>query len=110
MTDGKPKPSPVQSSSRPASSSSKTPTSESLQQTLRRLQAGKGHRDLLVTRQELPVFKFRQNILELVARSSVVVIAGETGSGKSTQVPQFILEVREIAVTVIRVMNGGNDS
>ena len=34
-------------------------------------------------------------------------MAGDTDSGKSTQVTQFILEVREVVVMVVVVMNGG---
>ncbi|XP_060072709.1 ATP-dependent RNA helicase DHX29-like isoform X2 [Ylistrum balloti] len=51
-----------------------------------------GFRTLLKTRQELPVYKHRTAILDMIAGQSVVVIAGETGSGKSTQIPQFLLE------------------
>ncbi|KTF85608.1 hypothetical protein cypCar_00011466 [Cyprinus carpio] len=40
----------------------------------------------------LPVFQHRQQVLEALRRHRVLVIAGETGSGKSTQIPQFILE------------------
>ncbi|XP_033098056.1 ATP-dependent RNA helicase dhx29-like [Anneissia japonica] len=47
---------------------------------------------LLQTRQTLPVFQHKVTILEQIASHPVVVIAGETGSGKSTQVPHFILE------------------
>lgn len=43
-------------------------------------------------REKLPVFQHRRRILEVVQRHPVVVVAGETGSGKSTQVPQFLLE------------------
>ncbi|XP_033752111.1 ATP-dependent RNA helicase DHX29-like isoform X2 [Pecten maximus] len=57
----------------------------------RRRQSG-GFRSLLQTRQELPVYKHRTAILDIITGQSVVVIAGETGSGKSTQIPQFILE------------------
>ncbi|XP_069133013.1 ATP-dependent RNA helicase dhx29-like isoform X2 [Argopecten irradians] len=57
----------------------------------RRCQAT-GFRSLLQTRQELPVYKHRSAILDSINGQSVVVIAGETGSGKSTQIPQFILE------------------
>ncbi|KAM4809399.1 ATP-dependent RNA helicase DHX29 isoform 2-T2 [Rhinophrynus dorsalis] len=43
-------------------------------------------------REQLPVFQRRNIILETLNRHRVIVVAGETGSGKSTQVPQFILE------------------
>ncbi|RXM90891.1 ATP-dependent RNA helicase DHX29 [Acipenser ruthenus] len=51
----------------------------------------KGQR-LLRDREQLPVFQHRDTVLEAIRRNRVVVVAGETGSGKSTQVPQFILE------------------
>uniref|UniRef100_A0A3Q2YFR0 RNA helicase n=1 Tax=Hippocampus comes TaxID=109280 RepID=A0A3Q2YFR0_HIPCM len=47
---------------------------------------------LLAEREQLPVFQHRQHILEALRRHRVVVVAGETGSGKSTQIPQFLLE------------------
>lgn len=43
-------------------------------------------------REQLPVFQHKERVLEALRRHRVVVVAGETGSGKSTQIPQFILE------------------
>lgn len=40
----------------------------------------------------LPVASHRENITELIERNRVVVISGETGCGKTTQIPQFILD------------------
>uniref|UniRef100_A0A673CBF1 ATP-dependent RNA helicase DHX29 n=1 Tax=Sphaeramia orbicularis TaxID=375764 RepID=A0A673CBF1_9TELE len=45
-----------------------------------------------VEREQLPVFQHRHRVLEALQRHPVVVVAGETGSGKSTQIPQFLLE------------------
>lgn len=39
----------------------------------------------------LPIFQYRKKILELVRLHPVVVVAGDTGCGKSTQVPQYLL-------------------
>ncbi|XP_061555189.1 ATP-dependent RNA helicase DHX29 [Phycodurus eques] len=47
---------------------------------------------LLAEREQLPVFQHRQHVLEALRRHRVVVVAGETGSGKSTQIPQFLLD------------------
>ncbi|XP_035523834.1 ATP-dependent RNA helicase DHX29 [Morone saxatilis] len=47
---------------------------------------------LQAEREQLPVFQHRHRVLEALQRHPVVVVAGETGSGKSTQIPQFILE------------------
>ena len=55
------------------------------------------YKKLLQVRQQLPVYHHRDAILEKVRRQNVVVIAGETGSGKSTQIPQFMLEVCVVA-------------
>ncbi|XP_063066224.1 ATP-dependent RNA helicase DHX29 [Engraulis encrasicolus] len=57
-----------------------------------RLQATPLAQRLLEDRQQLPVYQQREKVLEAVARHRVLVVAGETGSGKSTQVPQFILQ------------------
>ena len=43
-------------------------------------------------RQTLPAWAHRQRIVSTVAASPVVVISGMTGCGKSTQVPQFLLD------------------
>ena len=40
----------------------------------------------------LPILKHRSEILELIASHQVICIEGETGCGKSTKVPQFILD------------------
>lgn len=39
----------------------------------------------------LPIFQYRDRIAELVRAFPVVVVAGDTGCGKSTQVPQYLL-------------------
>eukprot|EP00112_Aurelia_sp_Birch-Aquarium-sp1_P003315 Seg1370.10_Seg1370.9 transcript_id=Seg1370.10_Seg1370.9/GoldUCD/mRNA.D3Y31 product="putative ATP-dependent RNA helicase DHX35" protein_id=Seg1370.10_Seg1370.9/GoldUCD/D3Y31 len=43
-------------------------------------------------RQRLPVFKYRNHILYLLEKYQTVVLVGETGSGKSTQIPQYLHE------------------
>jgi ATP-dependent RNA helicase DHX29 len=52
------------------------------------------YKDLLKTREQLPVYQHKQSIQEVLQKHNVVLVAGETGSGKSTQIPHFILEVK----------------
>ncbi|CAL8343000.1 unnamed protein product [Merluccius merluccius] len=40
----------------------------------------------------LPVHAYREQILQLVNDNSVIVVVGDTGSGKTTQIPQFLLD------------------
>ena len=47
---------------------------------------------LLKKRMNLPVWSSKKQILDLVEKNRIVIIQGETGSGKTTQIPQFLLE------------------
>lgn len=47
-----------------------------------------GYASLERQRQRLPVYKYRKAILYLVERRATTIVVGETGSGKSTQIPQ----------------------
>ncbi|KAM9793208.1 ATP-dependent RNA helicase DHX29 [Syngnathus typhle] len=60
---------------------------------------------LLADREQLPVFQHRQRVLEALQRHRVVVVAGETGSGKSTQIPQFLLDELLLAGEAARPCN-----
>ncbi|MFI6095184.1 ATP-dependent RNA helicase HrpA [Lentzea sp. NPDC051213] len=43
--------------------------------------------------EELPVSQHKDEIKELIAHHQVVIVAGETGSGKTTQLPKICLEL-----------------
>ncbi|KAL9025571.1 MAG: hypothetical protein Q9196_005634 [Gyalolechia fulgens] len=47
---------------------------------------------MLGIRQTLPAWKQRETIVQAVQQNQVTIISGETGSGKSTQAVQFILD------------------
>lgn len=47
---------------------------------------------LSAQRQKLPIFTYRNNFLFSVETHTVTIVVGETGSGKSTQIPQYLSE------------------
>ncbi|KIW92347.1 uncharacterized protein Z519_07331 [Cladophialophora bantiana CBS 173.52] len=44
------------------------------------------------TRKSLPIYQFRDQIIQAVKDHQVLIIVGETGSGKTTQLPQYLHE------------------
>lgn len=48
--------------------------------------------DIQAVRRLLPVYRFRQSFLDAVKANPVIIVVGETGSGKTTQLPQFLYE------------------
>ena len=40
----------------------------------------------------LPIYPMRTDILQAIENHQVTIISGETGSGKTTQVPQYLLQ------------------
>ena len=48
---------------------------------------------MLESRKQLPIYAYREVLLEAVRDHQVIIMVGETGSGKTTQVPQYLHEV-----------------
>ena len=48
--------------------------------------------DIMTKRKTLPVWEQRDKFLGLLQENQVIVLVGETGSGKTTQIPQFVLD------------------
>jgi pre-mRNA-splicing factor ATP-dependent RNA helicase DHX16 len=44
------------------------------------------------TRKSLPIYQFREDILQAIQDHQVLIVVAETGSGKTTQLPQYLHE------------------
>ncbi|KAF6039238.1 hypothetical protein EB796_002433 [Bugula neritina] len=42
------------------------------------------------TQKSLPIYPFRQDLLDAIEAHQVLIVEGETGSGKTTQLPQYL--------------------
>ncbi|ERN10675.1 hypothetical protein AMTR_s00028p00237040 [Amborella trichopoda] len=49
-------------------------------------------KEMLGLRETLPAYKLKHEFLKAVKNNQVLVVSGETGCGKTTQLPQFIIE------------------
>lgn len=65
---------------------------EQLRQTFQSRVATPAYQEMLAKRNTLPIAAYRHQIIEALEMSQVIVLSGETGCGKSTQLPSFILE------------------
>ncbi|KAK8810499.1 hypothetical protein WA158_007074 [Blastocystis sp. Blastoise] len=50
-----------------------------------------GYFKILQKRKDLPVFEFLTSIEEALDKNQVIIVEGETGSGKTTQIPQALI-------------------
>ena len=48
--------------------------------------------EMKATREALPIYQVKTQLLQVIRENQVVVIVGETGSGKTTQLTQYLLE------------------
>ncbi|XP_032539439.1 putative ATP-dependent RNA helicase DHX57 [Chiroxiphia lanceolata] len=58
----------------------------------RQRKSSRHFQSMLYERQKLPAWQERENILDLLKSHQVLVVSGMTGCGKTTQIPQFILD------------------
>ncbi|XP_010505119.1 PREDICTED: DExH-box ATP-dependent RNA helicase DExH1 isoform X2 [Camelina sativa] len=63
-----------------------------LKERQEKLKATESVKALQAFREKLPAFRMKEGFLNSVSENQVLVVSGETGCGKTTQLPQFILE------------------
>jgi ATP-dependent RNA helicase DHR2 len=73
----------------------------------RKFGAQKIHGDpaYLKARKELPLWGYQDKIRDMLKKRDVLVVVGETGSGKSTQIPQFLYQEDWCQRKKVRVNN-----
>ncbi|KRZ61545.1 putative pre-mRNA-splicing factor ATP-dependent RNA helicase mog-5 [Trichinella nativa] len=51
-----------------------------------------GSMTILEQRQSLPIYKLRSELVKAVSENQILIVIGETGSGKTTQITQYLAE------------------
>lgn len=57
--------------------------------------------DIQNFRKGLPIFEYREKIESTVRDSDFCIVTGDTGSGKSTQLPQYMMDSEVIRQQII---------
>ena len=59
------------------------------------------------TRRSLPIFPFKEDLLNAISSHQVLIIEGETGCGKTTQIPQYLRDaVRSVMLHICAIYLG----
>ncbi|XP_057659878.1 3'-5' RNA helicase YTHDC2-like [Diorhabda carinulata] len=53
---------------------------------------GQPSEEIYNTRKDLPIYENKEMIMEAIKNHQIIVLASETGSGKTTQIPQYIID------------------
>jgi len=72
---------------------------DSYEQAQKARQENKNFNSIQKKRSTLPAAHYRQAVCNLLKQHQIVLISGETGCGKSTQIPQFLLDEPSIGPT-----------
>lgn len=65
---------------------------------------------LFATRKGLPIFSHADEIRSHLRRTDVMLLVGETGSGKSTQIPQFLVDEKWCRAKIVAISPSSNSS
>ncbi|XP_051750907.1 3'-5' RNA helicase YTHDC2-like [Ctenopharyngodon idella] len=71
---------------------SKSRTSGRLSHGIPQVPQKRGPSELDCFRRALPVYERQEELVQTIRENQVVLVLGETGSGKTTQIPQFLLD------------------
>ncbi|KAF1336029.1 Atp-dependent RNA helicase, partial [Globisporangium splendens] len=66
--------------------------SEKLLQLRRKKDSNSEFQEMIASRAKLPAAAEKENVIQYLKHNQVVLVCGQTGCGKTTQVPQFILD------------------
>lgn len=53
---------------------------------------GRNQKNIRETKENLPIFSVKKDLLNIIRDNKIVIIVGETGSGKTTQLTQYLYE------------------
>ena len=63
---------------------------------------------LQADRRSLPMFPYREGLLDAIAKHNVLIIVGETGSGKTTQARRQAVALHHLPTIVNSVVHSGS--
>lgn len=58
-------------------------------------------KDFQEFRKKLPIYEYQESIVNAVKNSNYLIVTGDTGSGKSTQLPQYMMDSEVVRESII---------